>query len=444
LGLVIKNEADDMKFFSRPKHNCKKICHLYKAPKTVTSEGVVNQFKCSTCDQYIFPNGIEKKFGNKICRCCGEIAVYVKSIKDDPDLEDTKKSIPNSFTKETFGKKTFTTFLDFIEDEIQLQANYQLVTLKFLIGSKMSEKIEIAEELAYQNNKNFNDSVEVEKFLSVPVYDVLENRGFIKKIVHNDEEQYMLNIEMTDLEAARSLEIIEKKLNKYNFEHNIPENEFDSLSNDSSAKKTTPSNADDLSVSEITGEAQKSKNSDTSSVNESSKIETTVDKLSTKKILFLENSSNGIMLKEYVETKSEEIIKGQVLSNDDLIEKFGVGNMGGIRYSKKNDLLTLYSTLSDDYSDSLDPKSGLYVYSGEGQTGDQELTRGNKKIVESECKMLFFREKYQRPGARKRGALDNLYEFVGPVNYVKHFWVDENDKEGNLRKSVKFVLEIES
>ena len=115
----------------------------------------------------------------------------------------------------------------------------------------------------------------------------------------------------------------------------------------------------------------------------------------------------------------------------------------GIRHSKKNNLLVLCSSLSNDYADSLDPKSGLHVYSGEGQTGDQEMTKGNKKILDSECKMLFFKEKYQRPGAKKRGALDNSYEFVGPVNYVKHFWVDEKDKEGHIRKAVKFVLEVE-
>ena len=64
-------------------------------------------------------------------------------------------------------------------------------------------------------------------------------------------------------------------------------------------------------------------------------------------------------------------------------------------------------------------------------------------ILESKSKMLFFKEKYQEPGVRKRGALDNLYEFIGPVNYVKHFWIDEKDKEGRLRKVVKFVLEVE-
>ena len=58
--------------------------------------------------------------------------------------------------------------------------------------------------------------------------------------------------------------------------------------------------------------------------------------------------------------------------------------------------------------------------------------------------MLFFKEKYQEPGARKRGALDNLYEFVGKVNCVKHYWKEEPDVEKNSRKVIKFVLEVES
>lgn len=616
--MAIVPQGDDMKFFNRSKNNCKDVCHLYKAPKTITSEGVVNQFKCTTCKQYIFPNGIERKHGEKLCRCCGHVVVYIKTIKDDPELKETKKSIPNSFTKETFGRKTFDQFLEFLENDIQLQANYQLVVLKFLIGSKMAEKIEIAEELAYQNNKDFNDPNEVKKFLSVPVFDVLENRGFIKKITHDDEEQYMLNIEITDLEATRSFEIIDKQLTKYNLEHDIPENQFDSISNNNSAKiinvdtendssekseelqrtknywiwsttsdnwgilkreciwgsrvipekisskvkdgdvvafyvigtnsfkgifeftgswydspgktwkddvesdgklryasqiKIKPVSIGDVKLSELYEELELFKNKEThvrnlilqgsggypsnnsqplfendfeiilskmknkefrsctrcgelkvprwdsrplcrdcaenKTFSVSSTENSSEDKIDEKehggeKIVFLDNSSNGIHLKEYVETKSEEIVKGQVLSNDDLMNKFGVGNMGGIRHSKKNNILVLCSSLSNDYDDSLDPHSGLIIYSGEGRTGDQEISKGNAKILDSKNTMLFFKEKYQEPGARKRGALDNLYEFVGKVNCVKHYWKEEPDVEKNSRKVIKFVLEVES
>ncbi len=432
--MILGENETIMKFFNRSKHDCQNLCQLYKATKTITSEGVINQFKCTHCNYYLLPSGVESSRGNKLCLCCGNNVVYVRSIADDLDVEETKKSTPNSFTKRTFGRKSFEEFLEFIEDEIQLQTNYQLVVLKFIIGSKMSEKIKIAEELTYQNNKNFNDRNEVKKFLSVLVYDVLEDRGFIKKIIHHDKEQYILNVEMNEFDSIRSIELLDKKLKEYNLEHNIPENQYDDLFNEEKIVKDNSSYTNQVII--------ESKNNPEPPV-----IDDTYQKVvksENETITIIENFPSGIRLKEFTEIKSEDIHKGQILSNDDLINKFGVGNMGGIRHSKKNNLLVLCSTLSKDYTDSLDAKSGLYVYSGEGQTDDQELTKGNKKILDSEYQMFFLQEKYQEPGARKRGALDNLYEFVGSVNYVKHFWVDETDKEGNLRKVVKFVLEVES
>ena len=268
----------------------------------------------------------------------------------------------------------------------------------------------------------------------MPVYDVLENRGYIKKIVHNDKEQYILNIEMNEFDAIRSIGILEKKISEYNLEHNIPENQFDNILNEVKIVKEKVSNSNEIVI--------ESENKDESMIIKQTDHSSSISKNET--IVVVKNSSNSILLKEFNEIKSEELHKGQILSNDNLMDKFDVGNMGGIRHSKKNNILVLCSSLSKDYVDSLDPNSGLIVYSGEGQTGDQEITKGNQKILDSGNKMLYFKEKYQEPGFRKRGALDNLYEFIGLVKYVKHYWNDEKDKEGNQRKVIKFVLEVES
>ena len=426
-----ENNDDAMKFFGKSKIECSNLCHHYSANKTVTSQGIVDKFKCNTCNKYLFPGGIQNSRRNKKCRCCGGNLVYIKTISDDSDLKESgKTTISHSFTRDTFGMKTFSEFLDFIEDEMHLQANYQLVVLKFLIGHKIATTYEIAEELAYQNNKDFNDADIVKQFFHVPVFDVLEKKNLIKKIPHNGENSYLLNIQMNNLEPDNALEILEKKLKEYNMEHGLSENQFDSLSNIRSSKMINSSTEDNKMTSKNISE-------------ESLKIESDSNELNNEKIVFLENLPNGIVIKKYVEIKSEEIHKGQVLSNNDLMKKFGVGNMGGIRHSKKNNLLVLCSSLSNDYDDSFDPDLGLIVYSGEGKTGDQEISKGNAKILDSKNKMLFFKEKFQESGVRKRGALDNLYEFIGIVNYVKYYWIDEQDKEGNQRKVMKFVLEVE-
>lgn len=471
--ISIKQGGNEMKFFGNSKKECSSICQHYLATKTITSEGVIDQYKCKTCNKYIFPGGIENSGGNRTCKCCGSKVIYIKSIKDDPDFEDTnQKIVSHSFTKQTNGMKTFSEFLEFIEDGMQLQANYQLVTLKFLIGKKMATKMEISEELAYQNNKNFNDYEEVEKFLSVPVFDVLENKGFIKKIHHHGKDQYLLNVLLSNFESDRSFEVLEKKLQEYNLEHGIPENQFDDIQNDTKIEKKnfSPNTYSEKIISNdnevnfrICARCNETKiplwnnssicrdcvvEKETGFIIENEPVknkETSQEFIESngEKIIRIENSLNGIRLEEFSKIKSEEIPKGKILSNDDLIYKFGVGNMGGIRYSKKNNIIVLCSTLSDDYADVLDPNSGLIIYSGEGRFGDQELIKGNKKILDSESKMLYFKEKFQEPGSKKRGALDNLYEFMGIVKYVKHYWKDEKDKEGNERKVVKFVLEVE-
>jgi len=107
--------------------------------------------------------------------------------------------------------------------------------------------------------------------------------------------------------------------------------------------------------------------------------------------------------------------------------------------------LILCSTFSKYYDDEIDEDTHLIKYTGEGQTGEQTLSGGNHKIANSEnIPMLFFKERYQEPGAKKRGALDNIYSFVGKVRYVKHYWKEEPDVTGNKRQVVKFVLEIQS
>jgi len=137
---------------------------------------------------------------------------------------------------------------------------------------------------------------------------------------------------------------------------------------------------------------------------------------------------------------TDTIKKDQILTNDEIVKLFKVGNMGGIRYTKYNNVIVLLSTHSDDDDDdSIHLNSGFVFYTGEGQ-GDQEIKNGNEKILNSQkTPMVFFKEVYQEPGSRPRGALDNKYKFIGVVKYHKYNWATEKG-----RKVIKFVLEIVS
>ncbi len=152
----------------------------------------------------------------------------------------------------------------------------------------------------------------------------------------------------------------------------------------------------------------------------------------------------GIVIKHFEMQNAEFIKKGQNLSNDEIVAKFGVGNMGGIRYSAKNNCIVLCDTESGHYTDEIDKEFQIIYYTGEGQTGDQSLTAGNQRIANSEnTPMFYFLEVPQEPGQNKRGALGKIYRFVGKVRFLKHATKTENDISGNPRQVIKFLLEVE-
>jgi len=125
-----------------------------------------------------------------------------------------------------------------------------------------------------------------------------------------------------------------------------------------------------------------------------------------------------------------------------LSKKYRVGNMGGIRYSSKNNLIVLCDTKSGDFTDKIDHEFGLIAYTGEGRIGDQKMTGGNRRIYESggqKTRIFYFVESESSGG--KRGALDKNYRYFGQVKYVRHIIKTENDIHGNPRKTIKFLLQ---
>lgn len=163
------------------------------------------------------------------------------------------------------------------------------------------------------------------------------------------------------------------------------------------------------------------------------------------KLLKIFDSHDRSISIKYCNVVSTEIIqKDQRLTNDDIVRIFGVGNMGGIRYSSKNNVIVLCDTQSGHYDDTIDEDFQIIYYTGEGQKGDQTLTAGNQRVIDSETTpMFYFIEVPQDPGQRKRGALDNIYRFVGRVKYTKHTFKTDNDIDGVPRQVIKFLLEVQ-
>ena len=89
---------DVMRFF-RKGHKCKNVCSFYKAAETVNSKGVVNQYRCNTCDTYLIPAGIIGTKGSRLCKCCDNALVYVERIDVNSNSQikhEEKLSTPNT------------------------------------------------------------------------------------------------------------------------------------------------------------------------------------------------------------------------------------------------------------------------------------------------------------------------------------------------------------
>ena len=75
---------------------------------------------------------------------------------------------------------------------------------------------------------------------------------------------------------------------------------------------------------------------------------------------------------------------------------------------------------------------GDYIYSGEGKTGDQQLIKGNKAIVDAETNgksiYLFVKLSPQE------------YYFQGKFALVDYTYENEKDEDGNVRNEYKFRL----
>ena len=98
------------------------------------------------------------------------------------EYKSEKKSTP-IYDEPDSSKKTYYELKEFLENKIKPQANYQFVMLKTVLSREtVSQGRLLLEDLAIFNNKNPSDIEQIKYFLKVPVYDVLENHGFVKSM----------------------------------------------------------------------------------------------------------------------------------------------------------------------------------------------------------------------------------------------------------------------
>lgn len=131
------------------------------------------------------------------------------------------------------------------------------------------------------------------------------------------------------------------------------------------------------------------------------------------------------------------LVKHPILTYQQVEEQFGIKIAGfGRGINRTPSTVVLISSIDKKragfvYHDYW-THDGDYVYSGEGKTGDQQMTFGNRAIVdaESDGKLIHLFVKFS----------PQEYYYQGVFSLVDYTYEDDKDESGNIRKEYKFIL----
>ncbi|MFX1284514.1 MAG: HNH endonuclease [Promethearchaeota archaeon] len=134
-------------------------------------------------------------------------------------------------------------------------------------------------------------------------------------------------------------------------------------------------------------------------------------------------------------------IIGKFYLNDEIHNLMKVSPQGGIRVSTSpkyhpngHIVICVKPKAETIYIDHFD-ETGNFHCTGEGQAGNQSLTKGNKAIYESKQsgKLIFLFKKHNEGGK---------WEFMGQMGFNDFYTSQQPDKDGNIRLVYVFILEL--
>lgn len=137
---------------------------------------------------------------------------------------------------------------------------------------------------------------------------------------------------------------------------------------------------------------------------------------------------------------AEKLARQPILTYQEVENEFGISISGfGRGINPTDSTVVLISSISKSggnfvYHDKW-TTDGDYLYSGEGKTGDQTMTKGNLAIknAANDGKKIHLFVKFS----------PKEYYYQGIFELVEYYYEDEKDEDGNIRKEYKFRLRKE-
>jgi hypothetical protein len=130
-------------------------------------------------------------------------------------------------------------------------------------------------------------------------------------------------------------------------------------------------------------------------------------------------------------TTNWSLAEGETIRRKDLQDQFGGNRQRGIVTTPNN--IFLFSEGGEDHGyDDFAESDVIYVYTGEGKTGDQTMARGNAAILDHAAT--------SRPLRLFAGAR-GVVTYLGEYRYDEHVWAPAPDSTGvGVRQVIKFRL----
>lgn len=124
--------------------------------------------------------------------------------------------------------------------------------------------------------------------------------------------------------------------------------------------------------------------------------------------------------------------RNQIYRRSTLHDQYGGNRQSGISDCKNHPIIFIFSSEAGEahgYEDGWDGQN-YFKYTGEGQMGDMEFTKGNKAILDHEAnrKSVFLFEKISR----------GEWRYIDELTLVDYEYFETPDNSGNLRQGIKF------
>ncbi len=148
----------------------------------------------------------------------------------------------------------------------------------------------------------------------------------------------------------------------------------------------------------------------------------------------------------------DELVIGQLYSNDEIFRSLKVSNAGGIRLSLQNKVVMravimtsaqgFHGTGENPYHDRLE--GGILTYTAAGKLGQQTLAGVNNRLIEQKT-FNFPIHGFALIASRRDGSVGpNRWKYLGLLEYLRHYPDMQLDAGGKVRNVWLFEFKIHS